>query len=142
VRYAFIAVSTTVIVALVAVSVVYFADVGVGRPLRHELPPGYRGWALVEYQRPDCPGLYVQGLRLIVTYDVTGRACTSSQKPLGWRYRTFAYVEPNGTRRPIPEELLRSYSYSIGDNADTFFVGTDAEFATDRTPLDKRYRNK
>ncbi len=122
--------------------VLYFADVGVGRPLRHELPAGYRGWALVEYQRPDCPALSVQGFYLIITYEASGRACTSSQKPLGWRYRTFAYVEPNGTRRPIPEEMLRSYSYSISDNADTFFVGTDAEFAADRTPLRKRYRER
>jgi hypothetical protein len=79
-------------------------------------------------------------MRLIITYDGSGRACTSSKKPIGWRYRTFVYVEPNGARRPIPEERLRSYSYSIGDNADTFFVGTDSDFAADRTPLDKRYR--
>ena len=141
-RYLFVTVAAVAIVTLVIVCVLYLADVGVGRPLRHELPNGYHGWALVQYQRPDCPALSVQGIRMIVAYDATGRACTSSQKPFGWRYRSFAYVEPNGTRHPIPEEMLRSYSYSIGDNADTFFVGTDAEFAADRTPLYKRYRNE
>jgi hypothetical protein len=138
-RSVLIAVSTVVIVTLVAAAVIYFGDVGVGRPLRHELPPGFRGWALVQYQRPDCPALS-QGIRLVIVYDGSGKACTSSKKPLGWRYRTFVHVEPSGTRQPIPEEMLRSYSYSIGDNADTFFVGTDADFAADRTPLDKRYR--
>ena len=140
-RSVLIAVSTAVIVALVAAIVIYLGDVGVGRPLRHELPPGFRGWALVQYQRPDCPAL-AQGIRLVIGYDATGKACTSSKKPLGWRYRTFVYVEPNGTRRPVPEEMLRSYSYSVGDNADTFFVGTDADFAADRTSLDQKYRRK
>ena len=102
-KYVLVAISTAVIVTLGLACVLYFTDVGIGRPLRHELPAGYQGWALVEDQRPDCPALSVQGIRLIITYDASGRACTSSPKPLGWRYRTFVYVEPSGTRRPIPE---------------------------------------
>lgn len=141
VRSLLVAASTAGVVALVAALAIYLGDVGVGRPLRHELPPEFRGWALVQYQRPECPSLS-RGIRLIISYDASGRACTSSKKPLGWRYRTFVHVEPNGTRRPIAEEILRSYSHSIGDNADTFFVGTDADFAADRTSLDQRYRRK
>ena len=141
-RYVLIGVTTVVIGSLIVAGVLYLADVGIGRPLRHELPAGYRGWALVEYQRPHCPELSVQGIRLIVSYDATGRACTSSPRPLGWRYRTFVYVEPGGARHATPEEMLHSYSHSIGDNTDTFFVGTSAEFAADRTPLHKRYRKE
>ena len=140
-RYLKVAAVTTAIGAVLAVCVIYLADVGVGRPLLHELPNGYRGRALVQYQRPDCPALRVQGIRLVIPYDATGRACTSSEKPFGWRYRSFVFVESDGRSHSIPEEMLRSSSYSIGDKADTFFIGTDAEFAADRTPHRDRYRN-
>lgn len=141
-RYARIAVSTFVVGAVLVSCVLYFADAGIGRPLRHELPAGFRGWALSKYRRASCPVLSTRRTHLIVTYDASGQACTSSPKPMGWRYRSFVYVEPGGQRRPIPEALLWAYAYSITDDADTFFVGTQAELSADRTPLSERYRRK
>jgi hypothetical protein len=140
VRYAVIAVSTFVVGAFLTASVLYFASAGIGRPLRHELPAGFRGWALIEYEQTNCPELYVRGIRLIIPYDARGRACTSSPRPLGWRYQSFVYVEPSGMRRPIPEEMLWSYSYSNTD--DVFFVGTEAARSADRTPVVERHRRK
>jgi len=139
-RYLGIAAATAAIGIIVLAALLYFSDAGIDLPVRHQLPDGFRGWALIQYQRPACPALSTQGIHLIIPYDATGRACTSSLPPAGWRYRSVVYVHRDGTRRAIPETMLHVYSHSINDNADTFFVGTEADFAADRTPLARRFK--
>jgi hypothetical protein len=94
---------------VVGLLIVVFIIIGVavltgdlGRPILWEFSPGYRGWVVVEYQRPDCPPLVKDGLYLIISVSASGRACTSSPIPLGWRYGRYEYVSEERRRKIIP----------------------------------------
>ncbi len=128
------------IVGLVAVALV--ADRGVDWPVRSELPAGFRGWAVVQYERRDCAPLARHGLYLVIVHDRSGRACTSSPRPEGWHFHSVQYVGADERRVAVPDDFLHSLSYSVGDMADSFFVGTREDLAADRTPLAERFHRR
>jgi hypothetical protein len=85
--------------------VVGFMFTGVGRPIRYELPDGYRGWVVIEYYNPDCPPRESKGIFLVVKVPSSGRVCISG--PLqdhdgAWGLPLYEYVMSDGTRRRIP----------------------------------------
>lgn len=53
-------------------------------PSSFELPQGFRGWAMVEFQRAECPPLPLENGRLVHRFDAAGRLCTSSELQDGW----------------------------------------------------------
>src|SRR5215469_11971241 len=67
-----------------------------GRPIRWDLPPGYRGWVVVQYGNIACQPLSKNGLYLVVRITPSGHACTSSPIPTGWRYERYEYLDGNG----------------------------------------------
>ncbi len=109
-----------------------------GRPVRYELPAGYKGWVLIEYQNPACHSLEVKGIYLVIPIPHSGRTCTSSPAPQGWRYERYEYVTPNGKRTTIPfhplfgENQIWASSYAPAQETvrfprERFFVGTRDE---------------
>jgi hypothetical protein len=126
---------------LVLVGVVVIFSHGIGRPLRWELPFGYRGWAVLFYDQPRCAPLERSGLYLVIRFDAIGRACTSESQLGGWRYNRFEYVLPDGGRVHLPISrrggggLIWGGAYTYPANAYKFFVGTQQEYAADRTPV-------
>ena len=104
----------------IAVSIVR----SMGRPIRWELPPDYKGWLVVQYEDPSCPALSVGGPYLVVRVPPTGRVCTSSPLPEGWRHHRYEYVHPDGRRTEASSPWS---SYSSGLKRENVFIGTRAE---------------
>jgi hypothetical protein len=94
--------SVVIVLTGIAVLLAIAALAGaLGRPLRWELPPGYRGWVVVRFGDPACPPLRGSGIYLVVPVTAGGRGCTSSPVPAGWRYYRYEYVGPDGIRTVI-----------------------------------------
>jgi hypothetical protein len=54
-----------------------------------EVPAGFRGWAAVEFERPDCSPLTKHGNAWHVAIPPTGYLCTSNPLEEGWANDTF-----------------------------------------------------
>jgi hypothetical protein len=108
----------------------------IGRPVRYELPPGYRGWAAVRYEDPACPPLRTKGIWLVIPVGAGGRGCTSSPPPRGWRYTRFEYVAPDGKRTALRITHRGGggeawpYDYVLNTKLETIFIGTEEEWGT------------
>jgi hypothetical protein len=119
---------------------------GIGRPLRWELPPDYRGWAVLFYDQVQCAPLERSGLYVVIRFDANGRSCTSDSHLRGWRYHRYEYVRRDGSRQQLPITrrggggLIWGNAYTYPANADEFFVGTQQEYGSDRTPVAQRSR--
>ncbi|MGH7961735.1 MAG: DUF6843 domain-containing protein [Candidatus Binatia bacterium] len=109
-----------------------------GRPLLYEFPAGYRGWVVITYEKPTCPPLIIKNFFLVISISSSGRACTSSPLPLGWRYCQYEYVRPSGTRTVIPasgwdseKQIWAGYTIPAQQGTQfpraVFFVGSKTE---------------
>jgi hypothetical protein len=134
-------------ILVVLVSAVSIFSYGIGRPLRWELPVGYRGWAVLFYDKPQCPLLPRSGLYVVIRFDGNGRACTSESQLRGWRYHRYEHVPHDGSHvahQPITSRgdgrLIWGNAYAYPENAYEFFIGTHQEYANDRTPVVERSR--
>ena len=88
-------------IAITLVSVVLAVGIYkrvIGFPESYELPPGYKGWLLIEFENPSCPRLAWRWGFRVIHLGPGGRACTSSRSPLGWHYERYEYVGPDGAR--------------------------------------------
>lgn len=103
------------VIVVTAVIILIALNGGVGRPVLYEFPAGYHGWILIRYEVPDCPALQTRGLYLVIAVPDSGRLCTSSTFPYGWRYAKSEYVHPDGRR-------MRLY-----DRATIWFIGSNNE---------------
>jgi hypothetical protein len=105
----------------------------------YEIPSGYTGWVLIEFERPDAPPLQKRDGKLVFHIGGDGRMATSSKCEFGWSHDEYAYV---GT---TPVELKRTawggggqiWAGSNGGTQtagqkpqtyETFFVGSEAAF--------------
>jgi hypothetical protein len=104
----------------------------------YEIDADYRGWTVVEYSNPNCPSLKTDRLYLVVEIPASGRVCTSSELPKGWRYERFEYVNGRGRQR-----VLRSSGWDSDpevwafnqEKRETVFIGSKEE-------LDKNWASK
>jgi hypothetical protein len=96
---------------------------GVGRPIRYELPDGYKGWVVIEYYNSACPPLESKGIFHVVKVPSSGRVCMSGllQDEDSWRLPLYEYVRSDGTRRRIP---------SFKDDAREVWAGNYVLFQT------------
>jgi hypothetical protein len=72
-----------------------------GRPMRYEIPAGFKGWLLVRFADGTCQPLRRQGVFLVVSLPPSGWVCTSTQESDGLVFYRFEYVYPNGTRQSL-----------------------------------------
>jgi hypothetical protein len=129
-RIALTALAAVIFLALAGV-VAAFLSQGVGRPIRWELPNGYRGWLVVEYEVPRCPPLLTSGMYFVIKPSSEGRACTSSPAPMGWRYHKYEYVHPDGARTIVrsvghTDRQVWPITYGPAGNRELIFIGTEA----------------
>lgn len=113
-----------------------------GRPIRWEIPAGYRGWVVVLYENPACPALRAEGFYAqVVPIDANGCGCTSSSSPTGWRSHRYEYVEPDDRRVQIRQsgwggngEIWAGYTATRQPSSPFplwgYFVGSEAELKT------------
>ena len=67
----------------------------------YELPAGYSGWVLIEYERPDSPPLTKKGGKLIFPIGSDGRLATSSSPEFGVATDEYYFVGIAHTKIPI-----------------------------------------
>src|SRR5262250_262452 len=103
-----------------------------GRPMRYEIPAGFKGWILVRFGDQNCEPLRSQGAFFVISVPPSGRFCTSNPKPQGLIYYRFAYVYPNGERETLrwnhhgkPEVQAWLIGYRLEDGSDEIFVGDE-----------------
>src|SRR5712692_1276377 len=129
----FLGVGGALLVILLTVIVWAVATGNLGRPILWQFTPGYRGWVVVEYENPACPPLVTEGVYLVIRVPASGRACTSSPIPVGWRYGRYEYVFEDGRRRVIPSSGWDSnseitlLSVNFEKKLEFLFVGTKQE---------------
>lgn len=108
-----------------------------GQPVLWELPVGYRGWVVVQYEDSACPPLPRRGIYKVIAVDPAGRLCTSSPMPTGFRYLRFEYVNPSGTKQvmlsgwygflDVRTPQVSTAGVVEGVKRQVLFVGTDEE---------------
>ena len=104
-----------------------------GRPVLYQFSPDYKGWVVVAYDKPGCSPLSKDGVYLVVSIPFSGRACTSSPVPEGWRYYRFECVYENGRRRVLRDKGWNNnseiwpISYNPKRKIEFLFVGSQQE---------------
>jgi hypothetical protein len=121
-------------------------SLGVGLPVKYELPAGFKGWFVHRAHDPLCPPLERRGVYWIVRVGKDGIACSSNPLPRKWRVYIFESVAPDGTRRklesPWGHTVYRSRTYSPYPGATISVSTSDDEvgpawFVGTRAELDK-----
>jgi len=121
-----------VLTPLILLSLMFLPS-GCGRPVRLDLPPGYRGWVVIQHGDPSCPPLRIDWPFVVISVWSSGQASTSTPELEGWRFWRYMYVRPDGARTSAP----RDWGYSIPEKRQlVLFVGTEAEreASWDRAP--------
>ena len=88
------------------------------RLMRYEIPSGFKGWFVVEFEELACPPLRSEGLFLVVAVPASGRVCTSTANPDGLVYYKFEYVSPDGRKGRGPRRTsfhLTQARHSAGE---------------------------
>ena len=107
-------------------------------PCTYEVPAGFRGWVLIEFEHPECPALPREHGRLVFRIPSNGVLCTSTAPEFGWAKDEYYFSGP--ARAAIPSTswggggmvwLETSGTCGSGDKHSAvfqhFFVGTEAE---------------
>lgn len=58
----------------------------------YEIPDGYAGWILIEFERPDAPALSKQHGKLIFHIGRDGHFATSSKCEYGWSQDEYVFL--------------------------------------------------
>lgn len=143
----------TVFLGIIIIAAIIAISIGwIGKPIKYEIAESFNGWATVVYKNPTCKPPKEEGLFFVIEVDESGKGCTSSLIPQGWRYAKFVRVNKDG----IKTKLSRSswgdkksrmiwagavispqggYSYT----GEIFFVGTaeQLEKAWSKQPIPK-----
>jgi hypothetical protein len=102
----------------------------IGRPVVYRFPAKYRGWAGVRYDDTKCSKMNTEKWYLVISFDVTGRACTSSPPPGGWRYYRYEYTDLDGSSHRLSAQKDVWASATTGPDIpriETLFVGSKTE---------------
>ena len=110
---------------------------GVAHPMQWELPAGYRGWVLAQFEDPTCPPERAEGIFDIFAVGADGRACTSSRLPHGWQYVQYVSVGPTG-KTEIDRSLVTPWAVNNERNRRTLYVGNREQADPQQLPADWR----
>lgn len=112
-----------------------------GRPMRYDIPGGYKGWLLIQFENPACPPLHSEGSFRVVAVPLSGRVCTSDHHPDHWTYYKFDYVYSDGTRKHLhwndhgkPGLQVWLLGYRLDDKSEELFVGDEQAMNHSGTP--------
>jgi len=90
----------------VVLIVVILAGIWVARrSIVWNLPDGYKGWATVKTNQPDCKASR-RTFMVEVWIDATGRGCSSVPLPRGLTFNDYRYVKPDGSIQRLPASQI------------------------------------
>jgi hypothetical protein len=106
-----------------------------------ELPDGFSGWVLIRYSQPGCATS--DGSEAVIKVSPHGTACTVRTRKDVWRDRSVRFAGGEwvlqASEGPPPSENLVFVWWGMGWTCEqsgapveTFFVGTRAEYQSDR----------
>lgn len=96
-----------ILLALVACPVACHKDTKQTLPAIFEVPAGFTGWAIVEYQVPNAPALPDDGGTRVARVPQAGLLKTSSSQEIGTVKNQFFFVDAAGKRTPIDDIEMR-----------------------------------
>src|SRR5438034_1866882 len=95
----------TIFVIVATLLAAAIATGGISRPLRYELPDGYRGWVLIQWFDARCASLRGDGLGEVLVVPDGGRACTSSAPRQGLHSVEYSVRTPTGGQSLDPSQI-------------------------------------
>lgn len=100
--------------------------------MRYEIPSGFKGWFIVQFENQSCPPLRSQGMFLVVSVPDSGRVCTSTHHANGLVYYQFYRVSSDGRRQRLrwndhgkPGTQVWLIGYDLGSKSEENFVGDE-----------------
>ncbi len=97
-------------------------------PELYQFPDGFKGWVVVEYERPDCERLPRESGWLVYRVPQEGRLCTRDAFPQGSAEDRYEYASPDGTGKPLSfPDQVRQIEYEALSHKHLLFVGTRQE---------------
>lgn len=123
-------------------------------PVRHILPAGFQGWAIIHYGIDGKAALETIDGILVAEYPESGEIETSTDPPTNDAFLNHEYFERTGSKlTPLNRlgQIWGEYHMKLGSNKDGgefrrtsgFFVGSMAEFrATDRPTPGRELRKR
>jgi hypothetical protein len=115
-------------------------------PVRHILPAGFQGWAIIHYGIVGTPALAEADGILVAEYPESGRIETSTEPPENDTFLNHEYFERTGGRlTPLNRlgQIWGEYHMRIARDdegrvfvrSSGFFVGSMAEFRSSERPV-------
>ena len=111
-----------------------------------EVPEAYRGWLVIDVERPDCPPVDRDGRTITMRFDAQGRLCIRDSLPSGFVKRKYFLVSPSSKKQIFWKDDDTSMIWGetgVGEQTFkgttarrrfmSFFVGTKEEF--EKAPL-------
>lgn len=97
-------------------------------PERWQIPEGYAGWVVIQYNNPACAPLPIVGGYRILRISATGRLCTSEPVSGGEAFDKFEYVRPDGSVVEMDQRAL-VHSGVVSSTGRRFkFIGTEQQW--------------
>jgi uncharacterized protein DUF6843 len=108
-------------------------------PCVYDIPEGFTGWVLIEFERSDCPAIPKPDGKLVFSIGKDGRVCTSSKMEVGWANDEYYYVGTSRRKLPATAPGVGGMVWGAGTGSsqtmsqkprvyETFFIGTEQQF--------------
>jgi hypothetical protein len=127
-----------ILLAIISGIAITCYELSLRTPSVYELPDGFTGWVLIEFEKTNYPPVPKQNGKLIFKIGKDGRLFTSSKLEQGWARDEYYYV--GTTRVQLPESWKKPgliWGQGNGTTQKTgqsqiifqdFFVGTEEQF--------------
>lgn len=112
--------------ACAAIIVLLVLALDIGLPYRYEIPAGYKGWIVMQFDNPTCSPLERDVLFYVIRIGKKGGMCTSDHRNPKFRYQKFEYVDARGNRTATQSP----WGTTAGDSEgyiDMQFIGSQEE---------------
>jgi len=98
-------------------------------PLRWEIPAGYVGWTVVQYESATCAAFPLDSGYKVIRLNERGVACTSEKLEAGEAFDRYLYVENTGHTSEIDQgTLVWAGVYFSHTKREFHFIGSEADY--------------
>jgi hypothetical protein len=95
---------------------------------RWQIPDGYVGWIVVQYNNPSCAPLPETDGYTLLRVSPKGRLCTSDRQPNGEAFDKYEYLRGDGGTREIDQRTMVWGGKASSTGRSFVFVGTEQQF--------------
>jgi hypothetical protein len=95
---------------------------------RWQIPDGYVGWIVVQYNNPSCAPLPETDGYKLLRISPKGRLCTSDRQPNGEAFDKYEYLRGDGGTWEIDQRTMVWGGKASSTGRSFVFVGTEQQF--------------